>query len=161
MKRNIIEGLKIVLLIILVFVMLFMIWFYFVGSYDAYDESVSMGFCRTTAEKSGSKVTKILNDFMYKNEKYYTCVIGEGLPKLYVIDSQGNTLLYKNYQKYVDVMNSLDGIVTVGMYNDELVIVQKLIHDDVLDIYYYDDMGNLIFDLKGMSKDEQGEMVEK
>ena len=39
-----------------------------------------------------------------------------------MIDSQGNTLLYKNYQKYVDVMNSLDGIVTVGMYNDELVI---------------------------------------
>lgn len=154
MKKRIFELLFIVAMIITIIGMLSFIVFYYVGSYDMYDESVGMKYCEVIADKSGSEVNTVLNDFMYNSDKYYSCVIGDTIPLVYIIDSEGEVTLYKNYTKYKEVADKLDGKVSYGLYEDKIVVVEKIIRKDSLDIYYYDEQGNLIFDLKGMDSNE-------
>ena len=154
MKKRLIEILIISSMIIGIMSMISFISFYFVNSYDAYDESVGMKYCEIVANKSGTKINTVLNDFMYDSQKYYSCVIGDSIPLIYIFDEEGKVIMYKNYIKYQKIASELEGNISYGLYNNQIVIVQKIVKKDSLDIYYYDELGNCVFDLRGNKNNE-------
>ena len=62
--------------------------------------------------------------------------------------------MYKNYIKYQKIASELEGNISYGLYNNQIVIVQKIVKKDSLDIYYYDELGNCVFDLRGNKNNE-------
>ena len=56
---------------------------------------------------------------------------------------------------YFDLIQELEGKTTIGLYNDEVVVVQKVFNKDDLDIFYYQKDGTKVFDMRGINEDEE------
>lgn len=148
-----------ILLLFIIALMVFAIKFIFVDSYDEYDESMANSYCRAYADEHHLDFNGLLNKFMYKGSKYYTCSLDKNIPKIYVFNAKGEEVLYRGQAKYDRVIDTLEGDISIGMYEDELVIVQKIMSEEELSIKYFNTKGECIFSLDGVLEEENEEPV--
>lgn len=160
MNKRKFQWFLVTVLLILFFMLLWVIPFYFVGSIDNFDESIGYKYCKVAANDRGKEEVIIHNDFMYNKQKYYSCIIGDAIPKLYIFDNDGDIYTYVNYNKVKNIADTLKGKTSIGLYENKVVIIEKIIEDDNLDIYYYNLNGDLIFDMRGLKQDEETTVVE-
>ena len=145
-RRNWIEILKSVVLLVACILIAFLIYFRFIASYPLNEERVNYEACSKYVEENGKEMIKSLNSFMYKDNKYYSCAINDIYERVIVIDGNGSLVKEGNYRTLL-ATSEMVGTESVGMYENSIVLVRKEIEDELRITYFNAFTGEKVFAL--------------
>lgn len=146
-------------LIILCLLLINYIYFRFIASYTYNEERLNAKVCQNYVKTNSKTLLTPLNSFMYKGEKLYSCAINDIYEKVIVVNQEGRVILEGNYRTLQHSMD-LVGVKEVGMYQNQLVLIDTQSKEQ-LEIKYYDmKSGEEVFSLQPKEKNDEENTME-
>lgn len=145
-RRNWIEILKSVVLLLVCLLIAFLIYFRFIASYPLNEERLNYEACKSYVSENSKELIEPLNSFMYRDNKHFSCAINDIYEKVIVIDESGSLIKEGNYRTLLNTAKTL-GTKTLGMYKNSIVFVMKDIEDELRITYFDAFTGEKVFTL--------------